>query len=73
MTVTVQNRQTLSDIAIQVYGDIRGVTLIAQANNISITDNLTPGTELDCPEVVLDQYLQNWVTKRHITPATEVE
>lgn len=73
MTVTVQHRQTLSDIAMQVYGDIRGVTAIAFANNIGITDVLEPGIQLICPDEVYDIYLQNYVRKRRIQPATELE
>lgn len=73
MTVTVQHRQTLSDVAMQVYGDIRGVTAIAFANNIGITDVLEPGIQLICPDEVYDIYLQNYVRKRRIQPATELE
>ena len=73
MKVTVLGRQTLSDIALQVYGDIRGVSALAEANNISITDTLTPGTELECPETVYDKVLQDYVRKRDLRPATELE
>lgn len=73
MKVTVLPRQTLSDIAIQVYGDIRGVSTLAEANGISITDDLTPGVMLECPEVVYDTYFQDYVSKRNICPATEIE
>ena len=70
MKVTVQQRQTLSDIAIQVYGDIRGVADLMQANGLSATDDLEPGTVLECPEKVYDRYLQDYVRKRSIKPAT---
>lgn len=73
MTVTVRHRQTLTDIAIQVYGDVRGVIALSAANNISVTDPLTPGMTLLCPEEVYDRYMQDWVTKRKIIPATESE
>jgi nucleoid-associated protein YgaU len=71
MTVTVLPRQTLSDIAIQVYGDVSGVVELAAANNIGITSELTPGQELVCPEVIHDNYMQNYVRKRGIAPATK--
>lgn len=71
MIVTVQHRQTLSDIAIQVYGDIRGVSVIAQANKIGITDSLEHGRQLECPEIVFDRYMQDYVRKRRLEPATE--
>ena len=73
MTVTVQPRQTLADIAIQMYGDVRAVSAIAKANDICITDELTPGTVLKCPEEVYDLYLQNYVRKINISPATEID
>lgn len=73
MTITVQPRQTLSDIAIQMYGDISAVSAIAQANDICITDELTPGMVLVCPEVVYNLYLQNYVRKININPATEID
>ena len=73
MIITVQHRQTLADIAIQVYGDIRGVSAIAHANTICITDSLQPGMQLECPDVVYDKYLQEYVRKRRIEPATEQE
>ena len=70
MKVIVQQRQTWSDIAIQVYGDIRGVADLMQANGLSATDDLEPGTVLECPEKVHDRYLQDYVRKRPIKPAT---
>ncbi len=73
MKITVLGRQTVSDIALQVYGDIRGVSVLAEANNISITDTLTPGTELECPEIVYDKVLQDYARKRDLRPATELE
>lgn len=71
MKVTVLKRQTLSDIALQFYGDISGVTGIARANNLAITADLQAGTELQCPDVTYDAYLQNYVRKNGIKPATE--
>lgn len=70
MEVTVRQRQTLADIAIQVYGDLRAVIDIAYANSISMTDRLVPGTVLECPEVVYDRYLQDYVTDNRVSPAT---
>ena len=70
MKVIVLQRQTLSDIALEVYGDISSLPGIARVNNISMTDDLLPGTELICPDVVYDAYLQNYVRKNGIKPAT---
>ena len=73
MRVTVLMRQTLSDIALQIYGDISGLPGIARANNIAMTADLQVGQVLECPDVVYDAYLQNYVRKYGIKPATEYD
>jgi hypothetical protein len=70
MKVTVLKRQTLSDIALEVYGDISGLPGIARANGIAMTADLEVGQVLQCPDVVYDAYLQNYVRKNGIKPAT---
>ena len=70
MKVTVQRRQSLSDIALQVYGDVSGVVAIARANGLSVTSALVPGQLLQCPEDVYDNYLQTYVRRNGIRPAT---
>ena len=73
MRVTVLMRQTLSDIALEIYGDISGLPGIARANNIAMTADLQVGQVLECPDVVYDAYLQNYVRKYGIKPATEYD
>ena len=73
MKVTVRPRQTLADIAIQVYGDLRAICDIAAVNAISITDDLIPGSTIECPETVYDKYLQDYVVANGISPATAFE
>lgn len=68
--MTILQRQTLADIALEVYGDISSLPDIARENNLSITADLEPGTELICADVVYDAYLQNYVRKNGIKPAT---
>ena len=70
MKVTVLKRQTLSDIALEVYGDISGLPGIARANGLAMTAELAVGQVLQCPGVVFDAYLQNYVRKYGIKPAT---
>lgn len=70
MKVTVLMRQTLSDIALEIYGDISGLPGIARANGLAITSDLSVGQVLECPDVVYDAYLQNYVRKYGIKPAT---
>lgn len=73
MKIRVQQRQSLSDLAIQVYGDVRAVGIIAVSNRLSVTDDLEPGTMLECPEAVFDRYLQMFVVKRDLQPATATD
>lgn len=73
MKVTVKARQTLSDIAVQVYGDVSAVCAIAYSNGMSVTDIPQPGSVIECPETVYDQYIQDYVTDNGISPATEPE
>lgn len=73
MTVTVEHRQTVSDIAIQVYGSVEAAVAIAEANGLSVTDDLEAGTTIECPDKVYDRYLQSYVCKRHVIPATAAD
>lgn len=70
MNVKVEQRQSLADISIQVYGDVRGVKDIAQANNIPVTADIEAGAELVCPDVIYDPYLQTYARKNRIKSAT---
>lgn len=73
MTVTVEHRQTVSDIAIQVYGSVEAAVAIAEANGLSVTDDLEAGTTIECPDKVYDRYLQSYVGKRQVIPATAAD
>jgi hypothetical protein len=44
--MTILDRQNLLDIAIQLYGDASVAFELARLNNISVTDNLVAGQEL---------------------------
>lgn len=72
MNVIVKARQTLADIAIQEYGDLRAVVIIAAENGLSVTDDIKPGVILKCPEFVLNRYMQHYVYVNNISPATVV-
>lgn len=72
MTVTVKNGQTLADIAIQEYGDLSAVFLLAEENDISPSDNLTAGTVLLLPDVVVNKEMQDYCKNNGVSPATEV-
>ncbi len=68
--VKVRHRQTLSDICLQVYGTIEGIIALARQNGISVSEEMQPGTVLSCPDVTYDNYLQTYVRKNAIVPAT---
>ena len=73
MKVTVKDRQSLFDVAIQVLGSAEGVFALAERNGLSITDRLTDGQELeyDLGDIV-DSRTAELVAARGICPATEI-
>lgn len=73
MKVTVKALQTVADIAVAVYGDVRAVIDIARANNIKVTEDLEPGTVLECPEIVYDKQMQDYCREHNISPATALQ
>ena len=73
MKITLKDRQTLFDAALQYSGDVEAAFEAAEINGVSLSDTLPVGTELEFPDPtdsiarrVADYYRQN-----HITPATE--
>lgn len=73
MKTKVMPRQTLADMAVQVYGDIRAIVTLADANNLPLTHDVPAGTMLECPETVFDKYMQEYVRDQKISPATATE
>ena len=73
MNVTVKDRQSLLDVAIQVLGSAEGVFALAERNGLSITDRLTDGQvlEYDMADIV-DTRTAELVAARGISPATEI-
>lgn len=73
MEVRVLPRQTLPDVAMQVYGDIRGLVAIAEANGLAVSDDIKAGTILECPEIAFDKYMEEYVKDKEVSPATMLE
>lgn len=69
-SITILPHQTLSDIAIQEYGDMTALFLIAQTNDISPTAILEPGTVLWLPDVVVNKEMQDYCKNNQVSPAT---
>ena len=73
MTITVRDRQTLLDIAVQYLGSAVGVMTLAERNGIQITARLRDGQQL---EYELDDIVDAAVVRAYdlkgIVPATEI-
>ncbi|TDX86169.1 hypothetical protein [Epilithonimonas xixisoli] len=72
MAIVLHN-QSLLDFAIQHTGSAHNAFEIAMANNISITDQLTAGSELVIPDsIVNDVGVKNYYQSKSIQPATDI-
>jgi hypothetical protein len=61
-TIKVQDGQNIIDIALQYYGDASAVVLVAQENNIAVTQPLTSGQLLKIGEPtnkIVSQYFED--------------
>jgi hypothetical protein len=66
--------QTVLDIAMQYCGDTGKSLEICLLNNISITEDLVPGTVLKMPDVVIDkEKIVREFADRLIVPASKDE
>ncbi len=68
-TVIVKQGQCLFDIAMQTTGSAESVFELASLNNLSITDDLIPGTVLTTPDVS-DGKIVDYYNSEKITPAS---
>lgn len=73
MQIKILNSQTLQDIAIQYCGTLEALFDIALLNNISVTQELSPGQILNIPKVDYGfQEVVNYFSINKIEPATEL-
>ena len=73
MGITVKDRQSLFDIAIQYLGSIEGVWTLAERNNISITDELEDGTILKYDSAdIIDTKVADHYERERLSPATDI-
>ena len=71
--ITVQERQTIFDIAIQEYGSVEGVFLLWKDNPDKIpsfTQQLVPGTKLNIISPPINQAIVGYYEKNTIKPAS---
>ena len=69
MTIKVRDRQSVWDIALQVCGDAEAAFAIAEANDVSVSEQIDPGTEIEVPSV-MERRVVEYYERNHIEPAT---
>ena len=72
MEITVLSGQSLIDIALMVTGSAEGAFLLALENDLSVTDELVPGTKLNFTGEVINQRVVDYYRTNNIQPATAV-
>lgn len=71
MKVTVVNNQCLADVALQVYGSAEAVFTLANENNLSVTDLLIAGQQLDySSENIVNKRVVDYYKANNICPVT---
>jgi len=71
MTITIQQRQNVFDVALQHFGSPEAAFLVAEKLGCSITDELTAGVEIDFFESeIIDRLIVEHYRKNGIVPAT---
>lgn len=69
MKVKVMENQTLHDIAVRYTGSAVNAYVIAALNNLSATDELSPGMELEVPEADVKP-VASYFENQNLQPAT---
>ena len=69
MTIKVRDRQSVWDIALQVCGDAEAAFAIAELNDVSVSEQIDPGTEIEVPSV-MERRVVEYYERNHIEPAT---
>lgn len=73
MQITVKDRQSLADIAVQYLGGVEGIFALAERNGISITAKLEDGQTLDWELAdTVDATVQRIYAAQGIEPATDI-
>lgn len=68
--IKVKSKQSFHDVSIQYTGSVENAFAIAQANQMSVSDALVPGTMLTVPVLKKEVKTLNYYTTRTIVPAT---
>lgn len=74
MIIKVLHNQSFLDIAVQHTGSVINAFPIAVANNMSVSDELIPGTVLQVPESVeFDTEIKDYYKSKGLKPASKIE
>lgn len=74
MTATVQDRQSLFDVALQYFGTAEAAFLVADRLGIAVTDTPPRGGVFEYqPDEVLDQHVVDYYARNGIIPTTALE
>ncbi len=69
MKVTVLDRQSIFDMAVQVMGSAEAAFVLARDNNLSLTDELQAGQELEWFSID-NRQIETYYKNRNLHPAT---
>lgn len=69
MRVTVRDRQSVFDLALRWGGDAEAAFAIAEANDVSVSEQIVPGTEIEVPSV-MERRVVEYYERNRIEPAT---
>ena len=69
--IVVQSHQNVLDIAVQEYGSAEAAFDLSLKNNLSVSDDLAPGKELELPESLYkDTDVAGYYENKRLQPAT---
>lgn len=74
MIITVLNKQSFHDVAIQRTGNVLNAFSIAIANGMAVSDQLSPGMDLIIPdEIEIDSDVVTYYQSKILQPATALQ
>lgn len=72
MKKVVEHSQSVYDTVIQHYGNLDSLFEFIALNNLSVTDDLKYGSEIEIGDPVSNQVIETFIEKK-ITPATDFD
>lgn len=72
MKKKILNGQSLWDIALKSMGGIEGVFGLAEQEDLSLTEELSPGREIGFPQHAVNREIREYYAANRIDPATGI-